>query len=467
MCGDDQAPTTIRVGLIGLGCAKNTVDAEIMLGHLRDAGVVVTADPRQAEVVIVNTCGFIVDAKRESIEAILEVAQAKAEGSVRRLIVAGCMAQSSAAELAAEIPEIDDFVGLDELEQVVRRACQEPARHLPEGGGAARLYDHNQPRLLSTGPYAYLKIAEGCDNPCGFCIIPSMRGAFRSRPIEDLVAEAQQLAGEGVRELVLIAQDTTRYGHDIGLEHGLRTLVEELLDRTDLPWIRFLYAYPSTLDPGLFELMADNPRFLSYLDLPLQHASRTVLKAMRRGGGAAAFRKLVARARRVLPDLVLRTTMLVGYPGEGENEFSELMDFVAEVRFDHLGVFTYSWQEENPSAELGDPVPEVIKQQRRDRLMELQQGISMAKNRALVGQRLPALVVGPLAEMELLTEARLQRHAPEVDGRLLINDGTAAPGTIVEAEITEAHPYDVIGRVCRSLDGAADQPAGPRLKVYG
>jgi ribosomal protein S12 methylthiotransferase len=274
-----------------------------------------------------------------------------------------------------------------------------------------------------------------------------MRGRFRSRTEDDLVAEARQLESRGVRELVLIAQDTTRYGEDIGSQLGLRSLIKRLLAETDLPWIRFMYAYPATLDEGLFELMAGEERFLSYLDIPLQHANRTVLKAMKRGGDSTSYLRLIERARSIVPEITLRTTFIVGFPGEEEPEFDELLGFAAAVEFDHLGVFTYSWQQENPGAELGDPVPEDVKADRRARLMELQQDISERKNHALVGRTLPALVAGPLAEMEILTEARLQRQAPEIDGRLLINDGTAPPGSMVEVEITEAHPYDLVGRL--------------------
>jgi ribosomal protein S12 methylthiotransferase len=446
--------------MISLGCAKNLVDGEVMLGHLQRAGVRITADGTAADVVVVNTCGFIDDAKRESIEAILEVAEGKRKGRVRRLVVAGCMAQAYARELAAEIPEIDVFVGLDELERVVEAARGELAGHLPDQRGALRLYDHQHPRLLSTFGFAFLKVAEGCDNPCSFCHIPAMRGGFRSRPPEDLVAEARRLEGDGVRELILIAQDTTRYGEDLGLGRGgLRLLVERLLDATSLPWIRFLYAYPATLDEGLLEVMARDPRFLAYLDIPLQHSSRRVLKAMKRGGGGRSYLDLISRARALVPSIALRTTMIVGFPGEGEREFDELLEFVEQARFDHLGVFSYSWQEENPGAELGDPVPDEVKADRREKLLAAQQAISLERNRALVGTTLPALVAGRLPEMELLTEGRLQRQAPEIDGRLLINDGTAPAGSLVEVEITEAHPYDVVGRLVAVTHAAKPRPS--------
>ena len=458
MPGSDDPRAPVTVGMISLGCAKNLVDGEVMLGHLTAGGVRVTSDPTLADVVVVNTCGFITDAKRESIDSILEVAEAKRRGRVRRLVVSGCMAQAYAEELKREIPEIDTFIGLDELERVTEAVRGELEDHLPDQHGAVRLYDHANPRLLSTGHYAYLKVAEGCGNPCAFCHIPAMRGGFRSRPVGDLVAEARRLDAAGVRELVLIAQDTTRYGEDLGIELGLRTLVSALLEATGIPWIRVLYAYPATLDEGLFDLMAADQRFVPYLDIPLQHASRKVLKAMRRGGDARSFLRLIERARATVPEIALRTTFIVGFPGEGEAEVDELVDFVEAVRFDHLGVFTYSWQEENPGADLGDPVPEEAKRERRDRVLRAQQEVSLGRHRELIGRTLPAIVCGPLAEMDLLTEGRLKRQAPEIDGRLLINDGVAAAGSLVEVEITEAHPYDLVGRIDRVVVPGAAPP---------
>ncbi len=455
----------VRVGMISLGCAKNLVDGELMLGRLVRSGAEITADATRADVVVVNTCGFITAAKEESIGAILEVAEAKREGRVKRLVVSGCMAQAYARDLAREIPEIDSFIGLDELELVVAAVRGELGEHLPDQRGALKVYDAANPRLLSTSGYAYLKVAEGCNNPCAFCHIPAMRGAFRSRRPGDLVAEARALEELGVKELVLIAQDTTRYGEDLGIDHGLRRLVERLLAETDIPWIRFLYAYPATLDEGLFELMSREERFVPYLDIPLQHASRTVLKAMRRGGDAESYRAMIERAREAVPDLAVRTTMIVGFPGEGPAEFEELVDFVRSVRFDHLGVFTYSWQEENPGAALGDPVPEAVKEERRARLMEEQAAVALEKNRALVGRRLEAIVAGPLEEMGILTEARLRRQAPEIDGRLIINDGSAPAGSLVEVEITEAHAYDLVGRLVSVLDEA--RPGAVSLPLLG
>jgi ribosomal protein S12 methylthiotransferase len=409
--------------------------------------------------VVVNTCGFITDAKQESVEAILEVAEAKRQGSIKRLIVSGCMTQAYAEELREEIPEIDAFVGLDGLEDIVSVALGSKPQHvaIPNQVAALRLYGADHPRLVSTGPYAYLKVAEGCNNPCAFCHIPAMRGSFRSRSIADLVAEARKLEASGVHELVLIAQDTTRYGEDLQPATGLAALVKALLNETGIPWIRFLYAYPATLSNDVIELMATETRFVSYLDIPLQHCNRRVLKAMKRGGDSRTYSELVAGVRNRIPDIAVRSTFIVGFPGEDEEAFGELAGFVETVRFDHLGVFTYSWQEENPGAELGDPIPAEEKKRRMETLLELQQGISLEHNRQLVGRKEEAIVEGPLEEMPILTSARLRRHAPEIDGRVLINDGPVELGALVEVEISEAHPYDL---VARSL--GVTRP-GPRL----
>jgi ribosomal protein S12 methylthiotransferase len=459
----------VRVGLIGLGCAKNLVDGEVMLGHLVEHGAEVVADLDRADVVVINTCGFITDAKQESVNAILEVAKRKSDGGLRRVVVAGCMAQRYASELAAQIPEIDAFVGLDELERAPQAVLGANGRtRLPSQRGALRLYDHAAPRLLATGGvFAYLKVAEGCDNPCTFCHIPRMRGAYRSRAVDSLVAEARRLEAAGVRELVLIAQDTTRYGEDLGLgRHGLRRLLEALLEATSIPWLRFMYAYPATLDPGVFRLMAREERLVPYLDIPLQHASRRVLKLMKRGGDARSYRELIARARDEVPGLAVRTTFIVGFPGEGEAEFEELQRFVGEVSFDHVGVFAYSFQEENPGVALGDPVPRRVKEQRRRALMKQQERISREHHRRLRGTERLAIVDGASPESEYLLEGRLRSQAPEVDGRLLFSDGAARPGDIVRARITKTYAFDLVGEIrevitARPPHGAAMLPSLP------
>jgi ribosomal protein S12 methylthiotransferase len=436
--------------MIGLGCAKNLVDGEVMLGHLVEHGAEITTDVGAAEVVIVNTCGFVEDAKRESIAAILEVAARKQTGSLRRLVVAGCMVQRYAEELAVEVPEIDAFIGLDELEHAPEAVLGEFGHdRVPDQRGALRLYDHRAPRLLATGGvYAYLKVAEGCDNPCGFCHIPRMRGAFRSRQLASLVDEARRLEAAGVRELVLIAQDTTRYGEDLGLgRSGLRVLLEALLAGTAIPWLRFMYAYPATLDWGILELMAAEPRLLPYLDIPFQHASRGVLKAMRRGGDASEYRELVARVREQVPGIAVRTTMIVGFPGEGDAEFAELERFVDEICFDALGVFSYSFQEENPGAALGDPVPRRVKESRRRRLMRQQERISRGRFRSVRGRQLGAIVDGASPESELLLQGRLATQAPEIDGRVLFSGGSGKPGDLVEVRIDKTYAFDLVGEI--------------------
>ncbi len=439
--------------MISLGCAKNLVDSEIMLGELARQGYQVSAELEQAETVVINTCAFIEEAKQESIDTILEVVGRKGQGGVKRVLVAGCMVNRYGDELAREIPEIDGFVGLDQLRDVGR---------LVELGGGPPLpapshlvFDHTAPRLLTTRGHAYLKVAEGCNNPCTFCAIPIWRGRFRSRTVESLVAEAQQLEAQGVLELNLIAQDTTRYGEDLGMRrHGLLRLVEALLAGTSIPWIRFLYAYPTTLDADLLRLMGGEPRFCSYLDMPLQHSHGDMLSAMRRGGDAARYLRLLDLARQLVPDIALRSTFIVGFPGETEEHFRDLVAFVERARFDHLGAFAYSPEPGTPSAELGDRVPRHVARRRLRQLLAAQRPIALAARRRLLGRRLPALVEGPSAESEHLLAARLQGMAPEIDGQLLINDaaeggltGTGSGPVLATVEITEAYPNDLVGRI--------------------
>jgi ribosomal protein S12 methylthiotransferase len=452
------APVKGRVGMISLGCAKNRVDSEVMLGELRAKGYELATDVDAADTVIVNTCGFVEDARRESIDAILEVAARKHEG--KRLLVAGCMVNRYGEELAREIPEIDGFVSLDQLrevEQVVQLGGGPP---LP--APSHLVFDHTAPRLLTTRGYAYLKVAEGCNNPCTFCAIPVWRGRFRSRTIESLVAEARELEAAGIQELCLIAQDTTRFGEDLdGWEskaarrHGLLRLVEALLAGTSIPWLRFLYAYPTTLDRDLLKLMGQEPRFCSYLDIPLQHSHPEVLSAMRRGGSAERYRRLLDEARELAPDIFMRTTFIAGFPGETEEHFEHLLRFVEEVRFDHLGAFVYSPEEGTPGAELPDRVPRRVARRRWERLLATQREIALERRQRLVGRRMTALVEGVCEESEHLLQARHHGMAPEVDGRLLINDGIAAPGSFATVEITDAFADDLVGRVVGD-DGAAE-----------
>ena len=440
------------VGVVSLGCSKNLVDTEVMLGHLARAGHAIVPDS-QARVVLINTCGFIDRAKEESVEAILEQVERKNRGEIDRVIVAGCMVQKYGRELAAEIPEVDAFIGLDELE--LAPAAAEGRQSLPRFTDkplATRLYDESAPRLLSRRRgYAYLKVGEGCDNPCTFCTIPQMRGAQRSRPVASLVAEAQGLEAQGISELVLISQDTTRYGEDLGLKRrGLALLVERLVAETSFPWIRFLYAYPKTLDDSVLELMARERRFVPYVDIPLQHVSRGILSRMRRGGDAGSYGRMIARMREIVPDIAIRTTFIVGFPGEGEAEFAELCEFTRDAEFDNMGAFTYSPEPESGSEPLGDPVPGEEKERRKDFLLSLQRPIARKKNRALRGRVVEAIVEGPCEETEHLLEGRLRSQAPEIDGRLLINDTAGREvraGEIVRVRISETHDYDLVGAI--------------------
>ncbi|HEU4886716.1 MAG TPA: 30S ribosomal protein S12 methylthiotransferase RimO [Thermoanaerobaculia bacterium] len=447
-----------RVGMISLGCPKNLVDAEIMLGQLQaDAGhVEITNDLDEADVVIVNTCGFIDAAKQESIDTILEIAGKKGHG-VERLIVTGCMVQKYRTELQDAIPEIDGFVGLDHLEKITEAVTGLAADDLAPTRRkmSLRLYE-DFPRVLTQGTaHAYLKVSEGCSNPCTFCSIPQMRGKFRSRNLDAIVREAQSLQQAGVKELNLVAQDTTRYGEDIHLQNGLTRLVERLLAETDFQWIRFLYAYPGSLDWSLFELMGREPRFASYVDIPLQHVSANVLGRMRRPGSPKEYREMISRMRELVPDITLRTTFITGHPGETPKEFGELYDFVEWAQFDNMGAFVYSTEDNTLSARMTDIPTRKTAERRRAKLMELQQKIALNRNEQKVGRTFDALITGLCDETEnlgfSLYEGRIIGQAPEIDGRLLINDGIELlPESLpafAKVEITDAHPYDLVGAV--------------------
>jgi ribosomal protein S12 methylthiotransferase len=459
------SPGSSAVGMISLGCAKNLVDSEVMLGELRRAGHRIVADLESAETVIVNTCAFIDEARQESIDAILEVAGRKGKG-VSRLLVAGCMVNRYGPELAKEIPEIDGFVSLDQLREV--------ASVVQIGGGAPLpatshlVFDHTAPRVLSTQGHAYLKVAEGCDNPCTFCAIPLWRGRFRSRTIASLVAEAKTLEAEGIQELCLIAQDTTRYGEDLKLgKHGLLRLVEALLAETSIPWLRFLYAYPTTLDEDLLRLMGQEERFVSYLDMPLQHSHPEILRAMRRGGSPERYRRLIERARELAPDIYLRTTFIVGFPGETDEHFEHLLEFVKESRFDHLGAFVYSPEQGTPGADLPGRVARSVSRRRHARLLKAQEPIALAGRRALLGRRLRVLVQGTSEQSEHLLQGRHHGMGPEQDGYLLINDGSAPAGTFAEVEVTDAFAYDLVGRIVGPAGGQGVVVAAEALAAVG
>ncbi len=442
-----------KIGFVSLGCPKNLVDSEVMLGLLTRHGHEITATQSEAEIIVVNTCGFIESAKQESIDTILEMAEQKVSGNCRRLVVAGCLVERYRREILEQIPEVDAVIGTNQIPQILDVCSDQLVREIPVNGQAPYLYTDSDPRLLTTPSYsAYLKIAEGCDHPCTFCVIPTMRGRFRSRTMESILAEARRLVAGGVRELNLIGQDTTMYGWDLGNRQGLAQLIRELGKIEGLPWIRSLYTYPNTLYPELLRAIAETPTACKYIDIPLQHVSSRVLKRMKRGGNRMSLEKLVGRIRAAIPAVAIRTTMIVGFPGEAEEDYRELLDFVSNVQFDRLGVFSYSDEEGSGANDLDDKVPEELKDERRDRLMKLQARISRRSNRQLVRQKHPVLIEGPSAESDLLWQGRLSTQAPDIDGVVYLNDGIndgVESGQIREVLITEVFDYDLVGNVAR------------------
>jgi ribosomal protein S12 methylthiotransferase len=493
------------VGFISLGCPKNLVDSEVMMGLLDRAGARLTSHPEKAEILIVNTCSFIDTAKQESIDTILEMAQHKTSGSAKKLIVAGCLVERYRDEIRKSIPEVDAVVGTGELEAILEAAGlqaplaapspftilnataaantrpgqeslsgshkPEPQAFRPEGQlreqqgrfrrddweGATHLlptylYNETTPRYLTTPKSsAYIKIAEGCDHPCSFCVIPNLRGKFRSRRFESVVAEAQQLVARGVQEITLIGQDTTCYGEDLGLKDGLADLLDALARIDGLRWLRFLYAYPNRITNRLLETIARHDNICKYLDVPLQHASPDLLKRMKRGAGAEIFLKTLEKVRATVPGIALRTSFIVGFPGESLRDFELLEEFVKEARFDWLGVFNYSDEEGSGAFSLDAKVPERTIESRKRRLMKLQQSISKRAKQQWVGRELVLLAEGESDETPLLWEGRTQFHAPEIDGKVYINDfGTLEAlesGRFYRAQITEAYDYDVVARI--------------------
>ncbi len=461
-----------KVGMVSLGCPKNLVDSEVMLGVLAERGFELTPDAAQADVIVVNTCAFIDPAKRESIDTILEMAEYKKSGAAKKLVVAGCLAERYREQILKDIPEVDFVIGTNELERVVE-ACGETAGRRTSGAPAEPyLYHEFTPRLLSTPSYgAYLKIAEGCDHPCSFCVIPQMRGRFRSRRFASVVREAENLARQGVREITLIGQDTTSYGEDLGLRDGLASLLRELGEIPDLVWVRFLYCYPNRLSDALIAAVAETPKVAKYFDIPLQHASASVLKLMRRGSSGPHFLRLLEKIRAAIPDAALRTSFIVGFPGETEGDFQALRDFVETAQFDHLGVFLYSNEESSGSYALPEQVAASAARRRQRKLLAVQRRISARKLKRKIGQTLPVLVEGPSTETDLLCEGRLETQAPEIDGRVLINDFAGSEprsGEFRWATITDAGDYDLIARLearffAERIVPASATPAGPRL----
>jgi ribosomal protein S12 methylthiotransferase len=446
-----------KVGFISLGCPKNLVDSEVMMGQLKANGYELTADASEADTVVVNTCGFIESAKKESIDTILEAARWKADGKATRLIVAGCLVERYRDELKAEMPEVDAFIGTSQINDIL--AVCDPktnTRALPVvslgNQSATYLYDESTPRVLATpGHYAFIKIAEGCDRPCAFCFIPQMRGHFRSRRFGSIVAEAHQLAEEGIKELILVAQDSSRYGEDLGKADALAHLLRELSHTEGIEWVRVMYTYPTHISDGFLDVLAEEPKAVKYLDMPLQHASQNVLKLMKRGGNRQSLERLIARVRARVPDIGIRTTFITGFPGEREEDFEELLTFVKNVEFDRVGVFTYSDEEGTPAYDLPDKVEAKIAKQRRARLMKEQAKISRRRNKARVGETVRVLFEGESNESELLWQGRMETQAPDIDGCVLINDApegfSPVEGEMVNVLITEAQQYDLVGRI--------------------
>jgi ribosomal protein S12 methylthiotransferase len=476
-----SSPPRPKVGFVSLGCPKNLVDSEVMMGMLNQAGAELTPHAQDADTIVVNTCSFIDRAQRESVDTILEMARLKASGRVQKLVVAGCLVERYRDEIRKNIPEVDAVVGTGELENILRatgvggtQTANSPfviLQSRAEGdlreqqGRFSRaswdgaiadlpnyLYDDTTPRILTTPKHsAYIKIAEGCDHPCSFCIIPQLRGKFRSRRFESVIAEAERLVASGVHEITLIGQDTTCYGEDLGLKDGLAILLERLAGIENLRWIRFLYAYPNKITARLLDTIAAHENICSYIDVPLQHASASALKRMKRGGSSELFLRSIQKMRDTIPNLTLRTSFIVGFPGESEQEFEELCDFVREARFDWMGAFGYSDEEGAAAHALDKKLPSREIERRRKRLMQMQRQISKKAKRALVGKEFDLLLEGASGETDLLLEGRTPMHAPEIDGKVLVNDVAedreVVPGQFYRCQITEAHDYDLVARI--------------------
>jgi len=446
-----------KVGFISLGCPKNLVDSEVMMGQLKATGYQITADASEADTVVVNTCGFIDAAKKESIEAILEVAKLKSDGKATRLVVAGCLVERYRDELKVSLPEVDAFIGTSQINDILT-VCdpEKDTRSLPVvslgNQSATYLYDESTPRVLATPThYAFIKIAEGCDRPCAFCFIPQMRGHFRSRRFGSIVAEAHQLAEEGVKELILVAQDSSRYGEDLGKQDALAPLLRELSHTDGIEWVRVMYTYPTHISDAFLDVLAEEPKAVKYLDMPLQHAAQNVLKLMKRGGNRKSLEKLIKRVRDRVPGIAVRTTFITGFPGETDEDFAELLTFVKNVEFDRVGVFTYSDEEGTPAYDLPAKVDAKVARQRRARLMKEQSRISRKRNKARIGERVQVIFEGESNESDLLWQGRMETQAPDIDGCVLINDAAEglipSPGDFVNVLITEAQEYDLVGKI--------------------
>jgi ribosomal protein S12 methylthiotransferase len=470
-----------KVGFVSLGCPKNLVDSEVMMGMLAQAGATLVSAAEDADVIVVNTCSFIASAQQESVNTILEMARHKTTGRAQKLVVAGCLVERFRNEIQENIPEVDAVVGTGELESILAAAGIAPAQpsnslfnilqSRPEGDARAAagrfsrenwdgaiadlpnyLYDEATPRILATPRHtAYIKIAEGCDHPCTFCIIPQLRGKFRSRRFESVIAEAEQMALAGVREITLIGQDTTCYGEDFGLKDGLALLLEKLAGIEQLRWVRFLYAYPNKITGRLLDTIASHDKICSYIDVPLQHASPSVLKRMKRGASADIFLRSIEKMRCTIPGVTLRTSFIVGFPGETEQEFEELCQFVRDSEFDWMGAFGYSDQDGADAFSLEKKLPEREIERRRKHLMQIQRKISKRKKKTLVGQEFDLVLEGFSEETDLLLEGRTPMHAPEIDGKVFVNDVPDGiepkPGEFYRCQITESHDYDLVARI--------------------
>lgn len=446
-----------KVGFVSLGCPKNLVDSEVMMGQLAAAGYEITNNADEADAVVVNTCGFIESAKQESVDAILEATRWKSEGKANRVIVAGCLVERYREDLMKELPEVDAFIGTSQVGEILKAADEDfDAKELtitPIGNKSATyLYDEYTPRLRATDSHtAFIKIAEGCDRPCAFCSIPAMRGSFRSRRFGSIIEEARMLAKQGVKELVLIAQDSSRYGEDLGEVDALAALLRALGEIDGIEWIRPMYAFPTHISDAFLAAIAETPKVVKYLDMPLQHASRNVLKLMKRGGTRDSLERLIGRVREAVPGIAIRTTFITGFPGETDEDFDELVKFVQNCRFDNLGVFTYSDEEGTSAFDLPNKVDAKIAKQRRNRLMKEQAKISKQINAAKVGNTFKVIFEGLSQESDLLFQGRLEGQTQEIDGYILINDmpDDLEPkiGAIYDVMITEAHEYDLVGAI--------------------
>jgi ribosomal protein S12 methylthiotransferase len=449
--------------MMTLGCPKNRVDSEVMLGTLMQRGYQLVQDPAGAEVIVVNTCAFIGPAKQESVDSILEMAEHKKSGRCSTLVVTGCLSQRYGAELAQEMPEVDHFLGTSAYAQIGDLLAAEatPRQVIPD---PHYIHDARTPKVNSSPSFtAYLKISEGCDNACAFCIIPKLRGAQRSRPVADIVAEAETLVASGAVELNLVAQDLTAYGHDLPGKPKLYELLRELC-QVNVRWIRLHYAYPRVFPDELIDVMAQEPRVAKYLDMPVQHASDKLLRSMRRGRDSQFLVGLLAKLRARVPGLTLRTSLIVGLPGETEEDFELLKEFVRTQRFERLGVFQYSDEEGTAAYGFEGKLPQKLIERRWRELMAIQKRIHREQSRALVGRSLEVLVEGPSPESEHLLIGRHEGQAPEIDGQVYINDGLAYPGELVTVEVTEAHDYDLVGRVVERPDRNA-RPLQPRAPI--